>query len=42
MYDFETNDYLFHTVDGFGNIISFGDLKGLHTSFGIVTKWVKR
>jgi transglutaminase-like putative cysteine protease len=38
MYDFETNDYLFHTIDGFGNIISFGDLKGSHTSFGIVTK----
>ncbi|MCK9336732.1 MAG: transglutaminase family protein [Arcobacteraceae bacterium] len=38
MYDFETNDYLFHTIDGFGNIISFGDLKGSHTSFGIITK----
>lgn len=32
---FETNDRLWHTQDGFGNILSFGDIKEPHTIFDI-------
>jgi transglutaminase-like putative cysteine protease len=32
-----TSDNLFHTKDGFGNIISFGSIKEEHTTFEITT-----
>jgi transglutaminase-like putative cysteine protease len=32
---FDTDDALYHTTDGFGNILSFGDIKEPHNSFEI-------
>lgn len=36
--EFETNDNLYHTIDGFGNTISFGNIKEGHDFFEINTK----
>jgi len=35
---FDTNDHLFHTQDGFGNIISFGNIKEPHDHFDIYAR----